>query len=224
MHINDLKPGDKVRVIKDLVSYAHKNDVFQVAYIGYNIAKMVATNKSIYVNEEMLDKYFEKVEQDEKVKIPVTSNDKSKMTRFEKDVLNDNVRHDNIKYETKDENKLVEEQHDDIPVITEDDVATLIEQSEIVTDRIYSDYMVVTCRLPNGYALSETFDLDGMDEDTGIEWCVNKIADRVFELESYRLKANAYDDGWFENEDEDMSCEDCSVRFDCVDSPYYNNY
>lgn len=227
----DVKVGDKVYATKKFVDYADKGEEFEVVYIGGGVMKLKSnsadTFKTVFLDDRLYNEYFMKpkfteTKPTEKQKLADESNAKPKEPLYKKDILDSNVKPDYMA-----ENKTVDKKHDEVLTVTEDDVMTLLEEAEIAFDTIYDRCTLVTCKLPNGFIITESSsccDKDNYDEDYGVDKCMEKIADKVWELEAYRLMANAYDDGYFEDEDEDAECDDCYLKFDCADSPYYEMY
>lgn len=79
--------------------------------------------------------------------------------------------------------------------ITGSDVDDLLERSKFITDSVFDKCTIVSCQLPNGFVIVETsscVDPDNYDEDLGVEVCMKRIKDRVWELEGYLLQNNIY--------------------------------
>lgn len=230
----DVKVGDKVYATKKFADYADKGEEFEVVYIGGGVMKLKSegtdTFKTVFLDDRLYNEYFVKpkfteTKSSEKQKIVDESNVKPKEPSPRKAVLDGSV--NNVKLDSNVVNETADKKHDEILTVTEDDVMTLLENSEFTTDTIYGRCTLVTCKLPNGFIITESSaccDKDNYDEDYGTDECMKKITDKVWELEAYRLMANAYDDGWFEDEDDDAECDNCYLKFDCADSPYYEMY
>jgi hypothetical protein len=104
------------------------------------------------------------------------------------------------------------------PAITEEYIAEIMENSEFEICTMFDKCTVVSCRLPNGFVIVEysaCVSPKNYDEEVGTEICVNKIADKVWELEAYRLQQHL----WEENMSECSCCrEECEEPFcDCED-------
>ena len=218
----NLKIGDKVYATKDYYIYATKGEEFEVVYIGGGVMKLKSTDpkllKIVWLDSDLYKTYFTKVPT-EKQKPANESNVKTKTVTYDKHTVNDNV-----KSYSKPVNETVDEEQDDIITVTEDDVINILENSDISFETVYDRCTVVTCKLPNGFIITESsvcYDKDEYDEDYGVDRCMEKISDKVLELEAYRLMANAYEDGWFEDEDEGATCDNCDMKYDCADSPYF---
>jgi hypothetical protein len=80
--------------------------------------------------------------------------------------------------------------------ITQTHVDALLAASEILTETKFGKLTVVTVKLPNGFILSESsgcVDPANYSEATGRAICLDKIKDRIWFLEGYRLQCDA---GW----------------------------
>ena len=124
------------------------------------------------------------------------------------------------------------------PTITQDYIDNIIANSVVTVDTVFDKCTIVSCKLPNGFVIVESsacVSPENYDEDMGINICLSKIEDKIWELEGYRLQCelngdcgcccddcdcdDEYDD---EDEDEvecfdyDLDCDDC----DDYDCPY----
>lgn len=80
--------------------------------------------------------------------------------------------------------------------ITQSHVDALLAASEILTETKFGKLTVVTVVLPSGFILVESsgcVDPANYRQETGRAICLNKIKDRIWHLEGYRLQC---DDGW----------------------------
>lgn len=87
--------------------------------------------------------------------------------------------------------------------ITEEDIAEIMENSEFEINTVFDKCTIVSCRLPNGFVITESsacVSPENYDEDMGAEICFEKIADKIWELEGYRLQQWLY---------ENSTCGDC---------------
>lgn len=95
------------------------------------------------------------------------------------------------------------------PTINEEYIAEIMENSEFDVRTVFGKCTVVSCRLPNGFVIVESsacVSPENYDEDTGAEICFDKIADKIWELEGYRLQQFLWEESL---EDECGCCEDC---------------
>ena len=130
------------------------------------------------------------------------------------------------------------EEKPEIPTITEDWVAEIMENSEFDIYTAFDKCTVVSCKLPNGFVITESsacVDPKNYDAELEEEICLDKIANKIWELEAYRLQCELYnrnccdrcpyeeecgcDDECDECLDTDLDCDDC-YDYDC---PYNYN-
>lgn len=105
----------------------------------------------------------------------------------------------------------VEELLDVELVVADDWVAEIIENSEIIVDTVFDKCTVVSCKLPNGFVIVEystCVDPNNYDVDMGIEICIDKIANKIWELEGYLMQCAMH-------EAELNECEDCEYKHEC---------
>lgn len=99
------------------------------------------------------------------------------------------------------------------PTITEDYITEIMENSEFEIHTVFDKCTVVSCRLPNGFVITESsacVSTENYDEDMGAEICFDKIADKIWELEGYRLQQ------WlWENEGYCEECDGCTCDCEC---------
>lgn len=77
-----------------------------------------------------------------------------------------------------------------------DDVCDIIEKSNFEIKVVDDDIVVIYGKLPNGFTFVESFCCQSahekVDEDFIYDICNDKIVDKIFELESYRIKEENY--------------------------------
>ena len=98
--------------------------------------------------------------------------------------------------------------------ITQEYIDDIISDSDIDVYTVFDKCTIVACRLPNGFVIVESsacVDPKNYDEKLGFDICMNKIKDKVWELEGYILQET------LNAEDCDCCCGDC----DCEDCDYY---
>ena len=101
----------------------------------------------------------------------------------------------------------VEEKKVEAPKITEEYIDRILENSEFATCTMFNKCTVVSCKLPNGFVITEysaCVSPENYDEEIGEEICYDKIKDKVWELEAYLLQQMMYD------ADPENHCGDCS--------------
>ena len=108
--------------------------------------------------------------------------------------------------------KVVEKEELEIPAITEEYIAEIMENSEFETHTVFGKCKVVSCRLPNGFVITESSSCvhhENFDEELAEEICFDKIASKIWELEAYRLQQYLWE------EEIDCCCENCDGRY-CI--------
>jgi len=94
---------------------------------------------------------------------------------------------------------IVPEARWDAPVIEEvdgnrisfDDVSEILNESDIEVFTAFDKCTVVACKLPNGFVIVESsacVDPANYDEEVGVSICFDKIRDKIWELEGYKLQ------------------------------------
>lgn len=104
--------------------------------------------------------------------------------------------------------------------VTSDMVAEVMDESEIIVDTLFDKCTMVACKLPNGFVIVETsvcVDPDEYDEEIGVEACMEKIFDKVWELEGYKLQDELAEDDKYSDCDCDGGCEYCPHLENCID-------
>lgn len=104
------------------------------------------------------------------------------------------------------------------PTVTKELIAEIIAGSEITVNTVFDKCTIVTAKLPNGFVITESsacVSPENYDEEIGAEICMNKIIDKVWELEGYRLQCDLYELGYI-SEDEcdcphDAGCLGCGL-------------
>jgi predicted transcriptional regulator len=111
----------------------------------------------------------------------------------------------------------------EIPKITEDYIREIMENSEFETHTTFNKCTVVSCRLPNGFVITESsacVNPEDYSVEIGEEICINKIADKIWELEAYRLQQWLWEESMIGSNSEDCphGCDDCvNCTCDCED-------
>lgn len=102
----------------------------------------------------------------------------------------------------------------EIPTITEEYIAEIMENSEFETFTTFNKCTIVSCRLPNGFVITESsacVNPEDYNAELGEEICFDKIADRIWELEAYRLQQWLWEEDMIDDVTEDCPCgvDDC---------------
>lgn len=95
------------------------------------------------------------------------------------------------------------------PTVTKEMVDKIIIDSDIEVMTVFDKCTIVTCKLPNGFVIVESsacVSPENYDEETGIEICMRRIIDKIWELEGYKLQSALY---------EEFDCDDCCYEDDC---------
>lgn len=135
----------------------------------------------------------------------------------------------------------VEEKNEknEIAEITEEYIAEIMENSEFETHTVFGKCTIVSCRLPNGFVITESsacVNPENYDAELAEDICFDKIAEKIWELEAYRLQQHLweeelycpcccgecdeceYDDEHDECLETDLDCDDCE-NFECPFNP-----
>lgn len=91
----------------------------------------------------------------------------------------------------------------------------ILDDAEIIVDTVFDNCTIVAVKLPNGRVLTESYscpNTEEYDEDEGFEYCMNRIVDKVWELEEYRLCENARN---MNINNETKNCEECDCEYSC---------
>lgn len=74
-----------------------------------------------------------------------------------------------------------------------DDVYDITEESDIEIKTVDDDIVVVRCKLPNGFVITKSYYCKTSDEiDFIYNTHIEMVADKIFELESYRINDENY--------------------------------
>ncbi|WP_293969139.1 Gp49 family protein [uncultured Ruminococcus sp.] len=80
--------------------------------------------------------------------------------------------------------------------VTKQQIDELLAKSEIKVETVYDKVTVVNCKLPNGFVITEAsgaVDPANYDEEIGKEICMNRIENKLWELEGYSLSKKLYE-------------------------------
>lgn len=76
-------------------------------------------------------------------------------------------------------------------VVEQSRVQELIDNAKFEQTVLHGQVYVLSCKLPTGYVITESttcIDIANFDEEVGKEICINKIVDKIWELEGYLVK------------------------------------
>ncbi|RGU82438.1 hypothetical protein DWW40_10025 [Ruminococcus bromii] len=80
--------------------------------------------------------------------------------------------------------------------VTKPQIDELLEKSEIKVETVYGKVTIVSCKLPNGFVITESsgaVDTSNYDEKIGTEICMARIENKLWELEGYALTKQLYE-------------------------------
>lgn len=97
--------------------------------------------------------------------------------------------------------------------VCEDEIDRLLNGSEVKVFSVFGKCTIVACRLSNGFVITESsacVSPEKYDEETGIEICMRKVKDKIWELEGYFLQKTLQNEEFCcDIKDECKNCEDC---------------
>lgn len=82
--------------------------------------------------------------------------------------------------------------------VTKQQIDELLNKSEIKVETVYNKVTVVSCKLPSGFVIVEAsgaVDIANYDETIGKEICMERIENKLWELEGYALAKQLYELG-----------------------------
>ncbi|MBO5828745.1 MAG: hypothetical protein J6R59_09870 [Paludibacteraceae bacterium] len=112
------------------------------------------------------------------------------------------------------------------PSITPEYVEEIFAKSEIKTETVFGKCTIVSCKLPNGFVIVESsacVSPENYDEAMGIHICFDRIKNKIWELEGYRLQSEIYENDMEVNECCCGYCDECNNECcydDCDDFDY----
>ncbi|WP_288201542.1 Gp49 family protein [Ruminococcus bromii] len=80
--------------------------------------------------------------------------------------------------------------------VTKRQIDELLEESEIKVETVYDKVTIVTCKLPNGFVITESSGAvspANYDKKIGTEICMERIENKLWELEGYALAKQLYE-------------------------------
>ncbi|UYX53354.1 Gp49 family protein [Bacillus thuringiensis] len=75
--------------------------------------------------------------------------------------------------------------------VTQQDINNILEKTQWTVEEFHGKCTVVVAKLPNGFILTESsacVDPTNYDVNIGIECCKERIVDKIWHLEGYRLQ------------------------------------
>lgn len=205
-----IKVRDNVVVKKTLTAFgidiASEGNVYQVARIDDRSVELNGYNGVLTLDRHTFDEHFEKKVEN---KINVNNNkNEEKYVKFEPiDIYTERV----------DDEQETEDNHM-TNMITEEMVQEILDNSEFIVDTLFDKCTLVSCKLPNGFVITESsacVDQANYNEEIGFEICMERITNKVWELEGYRLQNELYEAERDEDEDVCEECAECPERYSC---------
>ena len=80
--------------------------------------------------------------------------------------------------------------------VTPERIEQVMNDSKVAVQTLFDKCTVVACQLPSGFVIVESsacVDPKNYDEKMGIEICMNRIKDKVWEMEGYKLQTDLYE-------------------------------
>ena len=77
--------------------------------------------------------------------------------------------------------------------VTQEHIDCLLDRADIEIDTFFGKCTVLVCRLENGFVLVESsacVDPDNYDHELGVKVCMDKIKNKLWELEGYMLQSH----------------------------------
>ena len=102
------------------------------------------------------------------------------------------------------------------PVVSLDMVKAIIKNSHITAQTVFDKCTIVACKLPNGFVIVESSSCVNPEDynvEIGVESCMKRIEDKVFELEAYKLHEELCGFDY----DECECCGECNDDCPCYD-------
>lgn len=109
------------------------------------------------------------------------------------------------------------EKVEEVYSLTPNDIDKIMDKCQLNVMTVWDKCTIVACKLPNGFIITESsacVDPKNYDEHIGLEICLNKIRDKVWELEGYRLQQIMYDAATKDTQDLKL-LKTCNCNEDC---------
>lgn len=79
--------------------------------------------------------------------------------------------------------------------VTKEQIESILKKSEFICETHFDKCTVLTCRLPNGFTVTATsacVDPKNYNAELGRKACMDKIRNKLWELEGYHLQNKLY--------------------------------
>lgn len=100
--------------------------------------------------------------------------------------------------------------------VTSDHIGAIVAATEFKTQTVYGKTTIVTAKLPNGFVIVESsscVDPANYDEKIGAQACRERIINKIWELEGYKLQDDLY------RKSQSRDVRDYTIR-DLIDQGY----
>ena len=80
--------------------------------------------------------------------------------------------------------------------VTPERIEQVMNDSKVTVQTLFDKCTVVACKLPSGFVIVEysaCVDPKNYNEKMGVEICMNRIKDKVWEMEGYKLQTDLYE-------------------------------
>lgn len=94
--------------------------------------------------------------------------------------------------------------------VTGEMIDKIVEATEFKTQTVYGKTTIVSAKLPNGFVITESsscVDPANYDEEIGEDICKDRIINKIWELEGYKLQDKLYRESQRKKE-----LEECTIR------------
>ena len=106
--------------------------------------------------------------------------------------------------------------------VSEEQIEEIMKESKFIVTSVFDKCTIVSCKLPNGFVLVESsacIDPQNYNQKMGVEICMNRIKEKLFEMEAYRLQQELWEEGGYDDDDEDEDSDEYEYwgYEDCAD-------
>ena len=106
-------------------------------------------------------------------------------------------------------------------------VEDIMNSSKVIVHKVFDKCTVVACKLPSGFVIVESsacVNPDDYDEDMGVEICLNRILEKIYEMEAYRIQHDMWEDEMDEDDEKHCDCHCCDCECcDCEDDENWDD-
>lgn len=245
----NINKGDKLVAKKQLNILgsvaANVGDVFEVKLINGSYVKLEDEDVILSIDNSTLMEHFQKhVEKNDTNKVDDVKFEIPNANSFDELIeavqKNENfanliksmsadyaVSKDNVKTDVEPEG--IEGREGEIVIpnkVTKEDVMEIIDNSNVIVENgVFDKSTVLHCQLPNGFVITTTsacVDPENYDPEIGEDICYDKLMEKIWELEGYRLQNERYEmeqlENWMncgEATEDDLDCENCPYSQEC---------